>query len=345
MRMGSKQSLPVARGRTYDLKSAYRQFGISTESRDVLRFAVNGAEGDGPHYFGMNTLPFGAVASVASFLRLSLSIWFIGFAALRLMWTTFYDDFSLVSASCLEGSAAWAAESLFDLLGVVFAKEGKKFAPFSQAFQTLGVRVNLEQMQQGVVSIGHTESRKGELLADIARIVAEGRLSNKEAERLRGRMILFDGFVFGRVAASCLRSLSRAEGVNRSSDILDEKCKQSLMLLSEHVLTVGPVTIHDRVPEPMFVFTDGALENGHGSIGALIMDHNGTVISHFSWQCDAESNKLLTKWSRNPTFELELLPIAVAFSVWSPLMAGKPVCFYVDNEAAKVACVNRGTRW
>jgi hypothetical protein len=111
------------------------------------------------------------------------------------------------------------------------------------------------------------------------------------------------------------------------------------MFLSQHVLTAGPVTIHDRVPEPMFVFTDGAFENGHGSIGALIMDHTGAIISHFSWQCDAESDKLLTKWFRNPIFELELLPIAVAFSVWSQLMAHKPVCFYIDNEAAKSACV------
>ena len=35
----------------------------------------------------------------------------------------------------------------------------------------------------------------------------------------------------------------------------------------------------------------------------------------------------------------ELLPIAVAYSVWAPMMAGRPVCFYVDNEAAKAACV------
>ena len=87
----------------------------------MLRFAVNDAQGGRPHYFGMNTQPFGAVASVASFLRLSSSIWFIGFAALKLLWTTFYDNFSLVSASRLENSASWAAESLFELLGLIYA--------------------------------------------------------------------------------------------------------------------------------------------------------------------------------------------------------------------------------
>jgi hypothetical protein len=323
--MAPKGALPAARGRTYDLKSAYRQFGISEESRNWLRLAVNDTDGGGPHFFGMNTLPFGAVSSVASFLRLSLAIWFIGFAALRLLWTTFYDDFSLVSASRLENSASWAAESLFELLGLMYAKEGKKFAPFSTTFQTLGVQINLESMQEGVVSVGHTDSRRKELPTDIAAILHAGRLSNKGAERLRGRMIFFDGFVFGRVAASCLRSLSRTEESSRRDESLDSKCRQSLMLLSEHVLTAGPVKIHDQVPEPMFVFTDGAFENGHGSIGALVMNHKGDVLSHFSWQCDSESDELLTRWSRNPIFELELLPIAVAYSVWSSMLANKPV--------------------
>ena len=89
----------------------------------------------------------------------------------------------------------------------------------------------------------------------------------------------------------------------------------------------------------MYVFTDGAFVNRHGSIGALVMNHKGAVVSHFAWQCDAESDRLLTRWSRNPLFELELLPIAVAFSVWSSMLSNRPVCFYVDNEAAKAACV------
>ena len=176
-------------------------------------------------------------------------------------------------------------------------------------------------MREGVVSVGDTDSRRKELLADIAGILSAGRLSSKCAERLRGRMIFFHGFVFGRVAASCLRSLSWTEESRRHDDALHPKCRQSLTLLSEHVLTAGPVTIHDHVPERMYVFTDGAFENGHGSIGALVMNHKGAVVSHFAWQCDAESDLLLTRWSRNPIFELELLPIAVAFSVWSSMLS------------------------
>jgi hypothetical protein len=38
-------------------------------------------------------LPFGAVRSVHSFLRLSRAIWWLGTVGCKLMWTSFYDDF------------------------------------------------------------------------------------------------------------------------------------------------------------------------------------------------------------------------------------------------------------
>ncbi|CAL1134719.1 unnamed protein product [Cladocopium goreaui] len=40
---------------------------------------------------GFDALPFGAVGSVAGFLRVSLAVWFIGVVALQLCWTVFYD--------------------------------------------------------------------------------------------------------------------------------------------------------------------------------------------------------------------------------------------------------------
>ena len=65
-------------GRTYDLKSAYKQFGMCEEDRDLLRIAVNKPGSDEPVLLGLNSLPFGAVGSVAGFLRVSFAIWWIG---------------------------------------------------------------------------------------------------------------------------------------------------------------------------------------------------------------------------------------------------------------------------
>ena len=71
---------PKVYGRTYDLKSAYKQFPVSPADRDVLRLAVQSPDGKGPRYFDVNALPFGAIGSVAGLLRISHSLWFLGLA-------------------------------------------------------------------------------------------------------------------------------------------------------------------------------------------------------------------------------------------------------------------------
>ena len=47
---------PKVYGRTYDLKSAYKQFPVSPADRDV-RLAVQSPDGKGLRYFGVNALP------------------------------------------------------------------------------------------------------------------------------------------------------------------------------------------------------------------------------------------------------------------------------------------------
>ena len=64
---------PKVVGRAYDLKSAYKQFPISEEARRLLRIAVHEPGKEEPHLMGLDVLPFGAVASVAAFLRISMA--------------------------------------------------------------------------------------------------------------------------------------------------------------------------------------------------------------------------------------------------------------------------------
>ena len=80
---------PSLQGRTYD--PAYKQFAIHPDDRAILRLAVNQPDHDSTVLFGVNALPFGAVGSVSAFLRVSLSIWFIGLKGLGLFWTAFYE--------------------------------------------------------------------------------------------------------------------------------------------------------------------------------------------------------------------------------------------------------------
>jgi hypothetical protein len=50
---------PQVVGRTFDLKAAYKQFGLRVEDRDWLRIAITDPARDTPVLVGLNALPFG----------------------------------------------------------------------------------------------------------------------------------------------------------------------------------------------------------------------------------------------------------------------------------------------
>ena len=55
-------------GRTFDLKAAYKQFGVSEEDTKRLKIALK-AGPDAVRFFDVLALPFGATGNVVAFLR------------------------------------------------------------------------------------------------------------------------------------------------------------------------------------------------------------------------------------------------------------------------------------
>ena len=123
-----------------DLKSAYKQFGICAEDRQRIRVATRNPTTSEVVLMLVNALPFGATGSVSGFLRVSMFLWFLGVVGLRLAWTSFYDDYTMISREDCASNAAWSAECLFELLGILYAKEGKKATTFDRIFGSLGRR-------------------------------------------------------------------------------------------------------------------------------------------------------------------------------------------------------------
>ena len=111
-------------GKTFDLKSAYRQLGISEDSLPFSYIVCFNPRTRQPEVFQMLAVPFGATRSVYSFLRIARCLWWIGCKCLKVCWSNFYDDFITLSTS--EGAANTEASVslLFDLLGWQFAREG-----------------------------------------------------------------------------------------------------------------------------------------------------------------------------------------------------------------------------
>ena len=93
----SQQSMEDVQGKTYDLKNAYKQYGVHPADREALRLAVWNPVEQAVNFLGINALPFGAIGSVGAFLRISMAVWFIGVVGLRLCWTSFFDDFTMIS--------------------------------------------------------------------------------------------------------------------------------------------------------------------------------------------------------------------------------------------------------
>ena len=95
-------------------------------------------------------------------------------------------------------------------MDVDFADSGKKAVPFSHRFKMLGLLlVNTENPSHGSVTIMRTDERKHELAATMQLVLQAGTLSPKEAEKLRGRMVFFEGYTFGRVANAAVKNLGR----------------------------------------------------------------------------------------------------------------------------------------
>ena len=116
----TESSMDEVVGKTYDLKSAYKQYGVRKFDRDLLRLVVWDPHLQKIRLLGINALPFGTIGSVSAFLRVSMAVWFLGIKGLRLCWTSFFDDYTLLSMRSNSKSAEVSAECLFQMLGIVF---------------------------------------------------------------------------------------------------------------------------------------------------------------------------------------------------------------------------------
>ena len=171
------------RGRTLDLTAAYKQYAVHRSDRDVLRIGVKDPQQNRTRVYGVNSLPFGATGSVPSFLRCAAAFWLLGARGLGLAWTNYFDDYPMFSKEDCSETADQVAADFFDLLSVLFAREGKKATAFAQVFKALGLLFDLSRFGEGEVFITHTPERCEELKSTIEAILTADNLPH--AERLR----------------------------------------------------------------------------------------------------------------------------------------------------------------
>ena len=243
-------------GRTYDLTAAYKQFGVSSFDRVLLRIAVKDTDANTVRLLGVNSLPFGASGSVGGFLRLSLAVWYIGLVGLRLAWTAYFDDYTNFSAENTASNAEGAITGLFNLLGLDFAQSGDKALKYSQRFKALGVCFDLSEASEGRASIGHTAERRSEIELVLTDILDKGSVSSKLAESLRGRLHWFETFAFGRIANQAIQTLGELALRSTHGNKLQPHEVTALRFLRDRV----PLLLQPSSMETWIIYTDGAGE-------------------------------------------------------------------------------------
>ena len=346
------ESMESVLGKTYDLKNAYKQYGIAQQDRSLLRIAVWDPNSSKVRLLGLNALPFGAVGSVGSFLRIAMAVWYIGICGLRLCWTSFFDDFTLLSKKTCATSASIAAEGLFSMLGIDFAKDRKKSVPWDTKVKALGVMIDLapeEAAQDNAgrfVTIGHTPSRVDELNETLSSILQLGAMSRKEAERLRGRLQWFESFASGRVAQQALMTISKMAATGRNSERLSDSELRAVRFLRDRVIRAPPTKIRTTSLETWIIFSDGACEGETskvGSVVAVLVSPCGIAREFFAEIVPKSWVDSFLQVSKHPIFELELLPVWIALMEWEGPLGNSQCIFYLDNEAAKGALIKAAT--
>ena len=176
-------------GRTFDLRKAYRQIGIRRDQLDLAWISVFDPHQKRARVFKMESMPFGATASVAAFLRISQAIKLIRTAGAALVWSSFYDDFVCICEPSAVKQTKRMIHLLFSSLGWELSTDADKNQDFSEAFNALGVRFNLATVDNGWFTISNTDARKDELRERIDAIFHADSLSPEMAASLRSRLL------------------------------------------------------------------------------------------------------------------------------------------------------------
>ena len=115
-------------GRTWDLKSAYKQLAVRADHSRFAWIAVQDPTTHSLHLAQMHSMPFGAVAS--ALLRCSEALKFLGRRHLLLVITSYFDDFTVLTWK----TAAPHTTLVVEAYGVGSETRGEEKQPLLRSF-------------------------------------------------------------------------------------------------------------------------------------------------------------------------------------------------------------------
>ena len=326
-------------GKTYDLRKAYRQLAIKESHLHLGWVAVWSPDHQAPVIFSMESLPFGATAAVAAFLRISRALKFLGTSLGMLTWTAFYDDFICLSRPEDAKSTDMFVRFLFQSLGWELSTGPDKDVPFCEVFSALGVLIDLTGTKDGYFELGNTDGRKQELEQRVVDIVSSDNITPSESLSLRSRLLFAESQIFGRFAKLALRVIGSEALMGRAQKPLSPQMRHSLEWMKERIVNGKPRRVDTSLKETMLLFLDGAcspkdpLQEWSGtSIGGVLFDMSGKAIQCFG---EVLSDEVTRAWSGQKKEQLVFEAEVLALDVWGHFLSDRLVFVFIDNEAAK----------
>ena len=113
---------PVFKITAFDLASAYKQLPLNPKEYNCTMVSLRSPKDDAVKCFYMRTLPFGSIASVVHFNRISRLLWRLGLA-LGILWGNYFDDFPLASPMLPMPPRQWLVFKAFSNYWVLYLRK------------------------------------------------------------------------------------------------------------------------------------------------------------------------------------------------------------------------------
>ena len=187
-----------------DLKSAYKQLPLNPRDSDKAVISLWSKLHDDVVCFECHTLPFGASSSVHNFLRVSSFLQAAG-CALGILWTSYFDDFPMISHAVHTTSTLACAKGLMSLFGFVYSEE--KLEAFGHSAEILGVVLDLSAASEGRIVVANKPPRVDELSEALDGIISAGCIVPNKLPSVVGKLQYADSHVWGRSGKLALADL------------------------------------------------------------------------------------------------------------------------------------------
>eukprot|EP00971_Amphidinium_carterae_P003984 79294-Amphidinium_carterae.1 len=329
-------------GKTFDLKSAYRQLAVSPESNWCANLAVYSPEAKDVRFFRQLAGPFGSAAMVLSFNRTAKCLQSTFATLLSLPWSNYFDDFPTVEFDATSNSAEVAVRAMFQLTAWDYAQDARKCKPYGSAFDALGVSFDLTTALEGVIRVANKHSRKQELSDVIEGILATESLSQGQAASLRGKFQFAEAQTFAGVGRWPRQELSaRADGRDKGVKVTTP-VREALCLLKDILMNARPRELWVYDPRaPVLLFTDGAFEQGCCGVGGVMFDPQEPEAAEFFSESVPENTvkAWLQEGCVHPVCRAEVVPLVAARVLWREKLRNRRVLAFLDSNAVLHAAV------